>query len=168
MADLLQKEPANRDGGTEIAERGLSLEDFLNVRIQRLASKMSLITTREVLVEADITVGEWRIIARLHEHGPLSLTTLSRRIGMDIGPVSRLTTKAERKGLVLRRENPRDRRSSLFEMTEKSKRFHAIIWPKACDVAVSFNQLFSDAELETLSVLLDRAIHHANDRLGLD
>lgn len=144
------------------------MEDFLNVRVQRLASKMSLLTTREVLAESGITLSEWRMIARLHEHGPLTLTTLGRYVGMDLGPVSRLASSAEKKGLLLRRDNPKDKRSSLFELTTKSKDLHAEIWPKACSVAASFNDAFTEAELENLHSLLQRAIGHANARLLVD
>lgn len=168
MTNVIEQDRVNEIAADGSDKRPLSLEDFLNVRVQRLASKMSLLTTREVLAESGLTLGEWRMIARLHEHGPLTLTTLSRYVGMDLGPVSRLASSAEKKGLLLRRDNPKDKRSSLFELTPKSKELHAEIWPKACSVAASFNGVFTEPELENLHSLLQRAIGHANARLLLD
>ena len=145
----------------------LALDQFLNVRIQRLASKMNLIATRQMLKGTGIGLKEWRTIVRLKSSGPLNMTAISRIIGMDPGPTSRMLKAAERKGLLLRRSDPSDGRAVVFDLTERGEAVYTRVWPIAQGVALGFDDLFSKDERRELFSLLDRALAHANRELGV-
>ena len=157
----------DREDGLDIAEP-LGLDELLNIRVQRLASRMTLVTTRQILRNTGVTIGEWRVITRLVENGPLKLAELSRMLGLDPGPMSRLMKAAELKGIVSRTENPRDGRSSLFHLTDFSRQVFVETWPKAQSVIEEFHQLYTAEELELLNAFLERAIGRANEKLELE
>lgn len=140
----------------------VDLDSLLNFRIQRLASKMTLITTREVLSGTGVNISEWRLICRLAQSGPLNLTALSRMIGLDPGSTSRLLKSAEEKNLVRRERDPNDGRAAIFHLTDFAARKFEAIWPQAAAVADGFHAQYSIEERELLNRLLDRAIGHAN------
>lgn len=146
-------------------EQPMQLEELLHYRIQRLASKMTLITTREVLAGTDVHIGEWRLLCLLREYGKANHTTVSRKLALDPGRTSKLLKAAERKGLVKRSNDPLDGRASIFALTNEAKEFLRKFWPLAERVSGEFISLFDDAELDQLNSLLDRAILHANERL---
>ena len=153
---------------TEADSKNFALEDLLHYRVQRLASKMSLITSREVLASSGVHVGEWRLICLLAKNGSLNHSVVSRRLALDLGRTSRLLKAAEKKGLVTRRSDPSDGRASIFEPTAKALEVFSRLWPVACGIADKFHDQFSNDELEQLNRFLDRAIAFANSRIEID
>jgi DNA-binding MarR family transcriptional regulator len=51
------------------------------------------------------------------EEAPLRLSDLAARVGLDLSTVSRKASQLERRGLIERREDPRDGRASLLALT---------------------------------------------------
>lgn len=146
-------------------EQPMQLEKLLHYRVQRLASKMTLITTREVLAGTGVHIGEWRLICLLREHGKANHTAISRRLGLDPGRTSKLLKAAERKELVQRSGDPSDGRASFFALTPKAENYLQQHWPLASTISDDFLSLYSPSELESLNILLDRAILYADRRL---
>lgn len=146
-------------------ERTMELEKLLHYRVQRLASKMALITTREVLAGSGIHIGEWRLICLLREHGHANHSTISQKLALDPGRTSRLLKAAEQKGLVRRTHDPSDGRASIFELTRHAIDSLETLWPLASAVADDFHRQFAADELERLNAMLDNAIAYANRRL---
>lgn len=140
------------------------LEDLLHYRVQRLASKMSLITSREVLRGSGVHVGEWRLICLLAKSGSLKHSDISRTLALDPGRTSRLLQATERKGLTIRKTDPSDGRSSIFYPTSRAIDVFDRLWPQACKIADDFHGTFSKQELEQLNQYLDRAIGLANSK----
>ncbi len=151
---------------TKPADDPIGLEGLLHYRVQRLASKMSLITTRDVLAGSGVHIGEWRLICLLAENGPLKHAAISQKLALDRGRTSRLLQAAEKKRLVKRTSNPLDGRSSFFQLTDGSVDIIERLWPVAGAVADDFHKLYTDAELELLNRLLDRAITYSNARVA--
>ncbi|UWR13395.1 MarR family winged helix-turn-helix transcriptional regulator [Sulfitobacter mediterraneus] len=150
---------------SDVPTQELGLESLLNYRVQRLASKMTLMTTREVLKGSGVNIAEWRVIARLMQEGPQNMTAISRMLGLDGGRASRLMKAVETKGWVKREADPEDGRVSIFHLTEKAVEVFSDLWPKAERSAQEFHTLYSPQELATLYDLLDRAIETANRKL---
>ena len=67
---------------------------------------------------------EWRIIARLDERVPASLSALAEEIGIDKAQMSRGVTALVGRGLVLREVNPRNRREIRLLLTAKGRAIH--------------------------------------------
>jgi DNA-binding MarR family transcriptional regulator len=61
-------------------------------------------------------------LCRVHEAGPLRLSELAARMGVDASTASRQVQQLERTGLVGRVGDPADRRASLLELTAEGDR----------------------------------------------
>ncbi len=149
-------------------EPSMALEKLLHYRVQRLASKMTLITSREVLAGSGVHIGEWRLICLLKEHGQANHTAISQKLALDPGRTSKLLKAAERKELVRRTSDPTDGRASIFELTDSGFEVFDRLWPLAKNVADDFHSQFGIQELELLNSMLDRAIKYANERAKSD
>jgi len=146
-------------------EPSMNLEKVLHYRVQRLASKMTLITSREVLAGSGVHVGEWRLLCLLKENGQANHTTISQKLALDPGRTSKLLKATERKELVRRTSDPTDGRASFFELTNNGTDIIDRLWPIANGVANDFHSQFSSDDLMHLNRMLDKAIGYANDRI---
>jgi DNA-binding MarR family transcriptional regulator len=61
-------------------------------------------------------------LCRVHEAGPLRLSELAARMGVDVSTASRQVQQLERTGLVARVGDPADRRASLLGLTAEGGR----------------------------------------------
>lgn len=139
-------------------KQALGLDSMLNYRVQHLASKMALKTSREVLDGTGIHIAEWRMICTLTENGPSNVTQISRQLVLDPGRTSRLLKASEAKGLIKRTPDPKDRRAAIFTLTDKSTELFKQAWPKARSVADEFDRLFTAEERALFVQFLDRSI----------
>ena len=57
-------------------------------------------------------------------NGPLKMKNLSEKIGITTGTLTVTIDKLEKKGVVVRKANPEDRRSYVIELTEQGQKLH--------------------------------------------
>lgn len=94
-----------------------------------------------------------KVIGLLQEHGPMTQKALQENLGIQSGSVSELVTKLENKGLILRENDPEDRRRVVLTLTEKGLaclRFHA---PRPTQTLFA---ALSDEECAQLTALLEK------------
>ena len=144
----------------------LNLDDRLNVRVQRLASKLSLLSTRQILSDQGISFSEWRLLVRLVDVGPCNLTAMSRFLVLDPAPTGRLVKRLEARGLLERRANPSDKRAAILSVTSAGMAVFREVWPRTCRMADALDALYTEDERDALLRLLDRAHRKAVDLLA--
>ncbi len=95
--------------------------DFLPYRITLLAKLLDRCTTRLLQASSGLSVAEWRVLAQLAlaSPAPASVRQLAEQAWVDRAEVSRAAASLERRGLVERRENTKDRRSPLLYCSEQ-------------------------------------------------
>ena len=71
--------------------------------------------------ESDLSLSQVNALFRLYHHGASSVNDLARHLGITMAAVSQLLDPLIAAGLVLRSENPEDRRKKLIALTEKGK-----------------------------------------------
>ena len=71
--------------------------------------------------ESDLSLSQVNALFRLYHHGPGSVNDLANYLGITMAAVSQLLDPLIGTGLVLRSENPKDRRMKLIALTEKGK-----------------------------------------------
>ena len=69
----------------------------------------------------DVSPEQWRLLLQLAEHQPQSQGQLADPVLNDYPNITRLIDGLERRGLVARESDPRDRRSVLVSLTEAGK-----------------------------------------------
>lgn len=73
----------------------------------------------ENLLDTPHSLTEARVIFELQGNAELSMLELRERIGLDPGYVSRLVSRLERRGLLVKRRSPDDGRVQLLKLTEE-------------------------------------------------
>jgi DNA-binding MarR family transcriptional regulator len=71
--------------------------------------------------ESDLSLSQVNAMFRLYHHGHSSVNDLANHLGITMPAVSQLLDPLIAAGLVLRSENPKDRRMKLIALTEKGK-----------------------------------------------
>lgn len=142
-----------------------AFDDILNIRVLRLASKLSLIFVRETLRPAGLSVQEWRILVSLAQMGDSHLRALARKASLDSAHASRVASHMVSRGLIARHPDTRDQRRIVFSITKAGAEVFFRIWPRAKDLAGEFRQIYSAEEFTVLLTLIDRAVEHADTLL---
>lgn len=76
------------------------------------------IALRSVAEEpADITLVQFRALATLSDHGSQRVADLAALLGVNSSTTTRMSARLRRKGLLIRRSDPSDRRATRLEIT---------------------------------------------------
>jgi DNA-binding MarR family transcriptional regulator len=100
----------------------------------------------------------YSILCRVHEAGPLRLSGLAARTGVDASTVSRQVQQLERTGLVGRVGDPADRRASLLALTAEGDRVLARMRKARRESLAQVLSGWSGADRRALGALLTRLV----------
>ena len=75
--------------------------------------------TERKLREFDLTFGEQIIVMFLSANENISQDTISKTFMIDKGMVAKTLNKLERKGYIMRRQNPNNKRENIITLTQK-------------------------------------------------
>lgn len=133
--------------------------------IQRIA-RMSNRWLEPRLQEMGLAVAQVPVFGALQQRGPMSQRELAALLHVEQPTMAQLLSRMERDGLIVRKSDPKDGRSSLISITPKAlKRSEA-----ARDVLMEGRQIslqgFSKTEVDTLQKLLQRMVDNMEEELG--
>lgn len=146
------------EGGTEPAIGWTNSGfDYPTFRITLLAKLMDRITIRELSEVTDLSYPQWRVLSRLAlvEDG-LTVGQIAERAWVDRSEVSRAAAELERRGMVVRRDNPADRRTPILTLSDAGRRTYAPIKQSREKFHEALLVHLSDAERTELDRLLGR------------
>lgn len=83
------------------------------------AMHTSMQAFRQYNRESGFSFSQVTLLFRLYHHGPASVNELAEHLGVTKAAVSQLLDKLTGDGLVLRQEDPRDRRSKQISLTSE-------------------------------------------------
>lgn len=92
-----------------------------------LAKLIDRITAHHVRQVADLSLAEWRTMAQIVELQPCNATQIASRALVDPAEVSRALRSLEKRGLIERHRNPRNRKSRVVVLTEEGERVRTAI-----------------------------------------
>jgi len=104
-----------------IGDETSDIRHLFSYNLQRMASVSSLIATRYMLDDFQLTVQEWRALAVLDFLGDAPLYIIAQRAGIQKSQTSRLITDLSKRGYIQRKRHPSDKRSTLLSLTETGK-----------------------------------------------
>jgi DNA-binding MarR family transcriptional regulator len=117
----------------EKTNRTVMLNLFVPYRMVNLATNISNACSKIYRSEFDISIPEWRILARLAEHERLNAKDIGRVTFMDKSKVSRAVKILEEKQLIHRQKDENDNRAAYLSLSEMGIKIYAKIAPKALD-----------------------------------
>lgn len=113
-----QPTPSAKAAGPEINELAdrLRLEDGAGFLVRLLHSRATA-TYEQLTGQSAITPQQFGVLLTLRQRGALTLTELSAAVHLDRSTLGEMTKRMVERGLLKRRENETDRRSSLVSLS---------------------------------------------------
>jgi len=108
----------------------------------------------------DVTTEQWAVLNRLWENDGKTQSELALTTFKDHANITRMIDLLEKKGLVLRKDDPQDRRSKLIYLTEKGKAMQEKLVPLAQEVLHRALQGITQEEVAFMNQLSDRIIQN--------
>ena len=110
----------------------------------------------------DLTPEQFLLIDLLWNQGPLSQQDLADQMQKDKNSVTKLVDAIERKGFVVRRQNPDDRRSNTLVLTEKAETLKPGAKQKGISILDKMLEGISEDELRSFLVTLRKLNNNMN------
>lgn len=134
--------------GTKEERRALDLY----IKLSRAAESVNQRVNRH-LQDAHLTVSQFGVLEAIYHLGPLTPGQLCDKILRSTGNLTLVIDNLEKRGLVTRRPNPEDRRSTIVELTPAGRELIAALLPVHVQTVVQDMAVLSPAEQEQLAAL---------------
>lgn len=113
-----------------------------------------------------IPLAEWRLVATLALHAPISVNALSAELSTDKGWISRTAAALVKKGLVRADPDSSDGRKLRIDLTPKGRKLYARVVPAVRRRQAQLLSVLSDVELESFESALEKLQHRASEMLA--
>jgi DNA-binding MarR family transcriptional regulator len=143
------------------ALQALDLDKFLPYRLSVLAQMVSESLHDLYAGPHRLSVTQWRVMAALGQHAPLTASEVGRRIVMDKVAVSRAVAGLLKRGLVERATDHSDRRRASLKLSARGRAMHGRIVPLALAYEEKLLQALDTSERQAFNALSDRLFAHA-------
>ena len=136
------------------------IDDFFILSARAFTSRVRRMVAIEVLQNEDLQILEWQLLFSVARFGSCHLAFITRSTSIDPAHGSRAASTLETKGLITRREDPKNRRRKLISMTPRGVEVFERIWPNARMAVKNITDHLDPvdfAELKRLMDLLNKA-----------
>jgi len=130
--------------------------DYPTFRLSLLAKAIDRLTLRTLGNHCDLTIAEWRVLSRLAPLSGATVRQIAEMAWVDRAETSRAAASLEARGLVCKRENPKDRRAPLLFVTPKGRSEYERLLPIRANFHRVLTEDMSEADRETLNALLSQ------------
>lgn len=144
----------------------LDLEELLTYRLAAIYSRLSTSISRQLAQHHGLALREWRVLAMLARHEPLSGSELVARSIMDKASVSRGATALLARKLIVATPHRQDKRAQLLRLTPAGWRLYNDVVPLSRARQAALLAPFDERERRTLFTLLERLERRVFEVLG--
>jgi DNA-binding MarR family transcriptional regulator len=130
---------------------------------RRTSYRFSIIARRQTRCLADmhasrfrLSVNGWKLLSVIGHFGPLSASEAGDRTSLELANVTRGIDTLAEQGLVLRRDDPSDRRRTILSLSAKGKRIHDKVEQVSRALEQELLRILHPAERDALDRMLDR------------
>ena len=139
------------------------IRDLISFRIHAVANLLSRGAALTYRRQHGVSLMEWRALALLGAHQPLSLNELARHAGLDKSQMSRVVAGLTERALVLRGIDSADGRGVRLSLTSAGRKMYEGLIASANTRNSAFADALSEDELAALDSLLGRLADKARD-----
>jgi DNA-binding MarR family transcriptional regulator len=139
---------------------------YLPLRLILVAKLIDRYVEGLLAEKAQLSIPEWRVVAQLAMLKQGSVRKMARQACVDPAEVSRSAAALARRGLVQRRENPRDRRSPQFSLTSGGEAHYAKFHPYWTQFTATLVSEVDEADTAAMEHGLARIARELLDLLG--
>jgi DNA-binding MarR family transcriptional regulator len=104
----------------------------------------------------ETTAEQWGIIRYLWEEEGLSQSEIGKRTSKDKPNITRMLDALEKKRLIFRQADLRDRRKYCIYLTKEGKDLHARLWPLAQNLRERVTQNLAPPEIDLVKGILNK------------
>jgi DNA-binding MarR family transcriptional regulator len=108
----------------------------------------------------EITAEQWGIIRHLWEEDGLSQREIGEKAAKDKPNITRMLDALEKKRLIFRQPDPRDRRKYCIYLTKEGKQLYECLVPLAQNLREKVTHNLARQELDRLKDTLDKIYHN--------
>ena len=148
-----------------MAGKRLVLDDFIPYRLSVASNSVSDAIARTYEALFGLSIPEWRLVAVVAEGEGVTQQAIGAATRMDKVTVSRAAIALTGRGLLVRRDNPADRRSHLLGLTAAGRRLYGAVAPEALALERRLLAAFDPDEVAAFVATL-RRIEAAARALG--
>ena len=134
----------------------VDLDDLLNYKLSRLLALSGTPVVRICEGRFGISRREWRLIASVAAHGPLSPSSLADHAHLDRARTSRAITSLVAKQLLVRSTRSGDRRRAEVALSASGRALHDQLFPQVAVLNQAVVSVLDDATLDAFDAALDR------------
>jgi DNA-binding MarR family transcriptional regulator len=136
-------------------------DDFLNYRIKRLLNLGGAPAIRLCEGKYGVARMEWRLVAALHEDGPMALGRLVQRTGIDQARVSRAVDRMVENGFMQRHRDEAGRRRVIVQLTDAGHALYRELFPQLAAINRRLMEVLDESEAVALEDYLQRLTQRA-------
>ncbi len=141
----------------------VEIRDLISFRIHAVANLLSRGAALRYRREFGVSLMEWRSLALLGAHQPLSLNELAKHAGLDKSQMSRVVAGLTERGLVLRGLDAADARGVRLSLTRAGLTLYEGLIAAANQRNDAFASVLTRTEQAQLDDMLTRLAHKARE-----
>jgi hypothetical protein len=141
----------------------VEIRELISFRIHAVANLLSRGAALAYRREFDVSLMEWRTLALLGAHQPLSLNELSRHAGLDKSQMSRVVAGLSKRALVLRGPDSADGRGVRLTLSRAGTNLYEGLIASANRRNDAFAAVLSVTERDQLDNMLERLADKARE-----
>ncbi len=147
-----------------MSEDSSQLKDSLGLMIYRTALALKSALQRCFKEKGfEITAEQWAIIRHLWEEEGLSQREIGEKAAKDKPNITRMLDALEKKRLIFRQPDPRDRRKFCVYLTKEGKQLHERLWPLAQNFRQQFIRDLNQPEIDRVKEALNTINRNINN-----
>lgn len=120
----------------------------------------------ELLKEANVNEfngAQGTIIFVLTEEGPMPIKDIGKATGLAKTSLTSMLDRMEKQGLIKKRENENDRRSTIIDLTERSRGYKEVIEKVSQEVNREFYKKIKAKDIERFEATLQKVLDNLKD-----
>lgn len=120
----------------------------------------------ELLKEANVNEfngAQGTIIFVLTEEGPMPIKDIGKATGLAKTSLTSMLDRMEKQGLIKKRENENDRRSTIIDLTERSRGYKEVIEKVSQEVNREFYKKIKAKDVERFEATLQKVLDNLKD-----
>jgi MarR family 2-MHQ and catechol resistance regulon transcriptional repressor len=116
---------------------------------------LGLVAERSI-AQAGLCLSDFMVLEALLHKGPLTITAIQAKVLLASGSMTAAVDRVEKKGLVVRKTTPTDRRARLLELTPEGRSVAKALFEKHAQDLETLMSALSDGEKQQLYALLKK------------
>ena len=133
----------------------LILNDKLTHNLLELYDKLSS-WEHEIVRKSEITLSQMHTLEVIGLYGSSKMRLLADKLGVTTGTVTVMVATLEKKGLIIKENDPDDTRSIIISLTEKGYQYYSEHHKYHHDLIDNVSSVLTDDEIKRINTILEK------------